>query len=305
MVAVHLAKTKQLEFLCADRTFSSLSAVGDFSFGRYLGLFYRFLTLWNDDIVNDYLGVMSYKLISFDPKDEVIHMLSSLRSGINKRILEKRIGVDTQGVRYKNSDSIKIYLPQTWKNCFKGLKSNLEFEKVKSKVAHQISEDIDLLTKEQTNALFFAFKRISDLFFILSQVQQSNAFGNNKEHKRSRSQENLKKLNKGPHKPGTGSLESSFNFSTITSNLVNVVSNEVNMEESVLQPRHGGGIRPDESMSFMVDTRVINEAINENKNINQVDEMYLITSLKRPSYVNLFDEDAQSSDDVIAFLLKV
>jgi hypothetical protein len=102
-----------------------------------------------------------------------------------------------------------------------------------------------------------------------------------------------------------GSLENSINLSSITANLVK--EHEVNMaDESILHnQRHMMNVRPDESMSFMNDTRVMNESIDIKPGTLQNDDAYLMASIKRPHYIELFDEDAQASDELLNFLLKV
>jgi len=49
-IACHLASKKQLDFLFADRTFSSLSTVGAKSFGSKLRFLFNLLTDWNQNI---------------------------------------------------------------------------------------------------------------------------------------------------------------------------------------------------------------------------------------------------------------
>ncbi len=183
LVATHLARTKGVDFVVADRTFSSLSSVGENTFGPYIGTLYRMITLWNDTITTDYLNTNCYKVCAFDPKDEIVWMLSSLRCGVNEKIIQKKLGHEIEGIRSKKNENFNIFLPHTWINYFKNARNMIRFEKANTKWKKAREEHYELISKEQTLALFHAFKRISDLFLILSGIQQSNLI-RTKKHKR-------------------------------------------------------------------------------------------------------------------------
>jgi hypothetical protein len=85
VVATHIARHKGVEYLVCDRNFMSLSKVAEYTVGRVGGIIFRFVTQWNDYIHNDYIDAHCYKVISFDPRDEVIHILASLKYGITKK----------------------------------------------------------------------------------------------------------------------------------------------------------------------------------------------------------------------------
>lgn len=78
MIAVHVAKTRKIDFLFADRTFSSLSTVAELGFSKVARFLFNLLTDWNYDSSLHYTDVTSYKLIAYDPRDEVIPVLASL-----------------------------------------------------------------------------------------------------------------------------------------------------------------------------------------------------------------------------------
>jgi len=54
--------------------------------GKIIGPLYRLFTTWNDKIYDDYLGAKCYKVITFDPRDEVIPALAALKFGVTKKI---------------------------------------------------------------------------------------------------------------------------------------------------------------------------------------------------------------------------
>ncbi len=307
LVATHLARVKQLDFLCADRTFSSLSKVGEISFGSWIGRLYRFLTLWNDAIADDYVETNCYKILTFDPKDEVIHLLSSLKYGVTTKVIEKRVGIRSEHIRPGRAENFEIFAPNSWLNFFSAAANVVKKEKHKTRVKVQLQEYYDLLNKEQTIALFWAFHRISEVFIALSSVQNITSI---KKHRRAHSSEvsgRGKKLIMNrpvqPGKTGGGSLESSMNTSSMTSSLMK--PREINMNDDSIQNIPPTMlVRPDESMSFMNDSRMLNETIDI-KGLGQSDDIYLMSTTKRQSYLYLFDEDAKSSDDVLSFLVKV
>lgn len=89
LVACHLARKAKIDYLCADRTFSSLVNVARYGFGKYLALLYRIVTRWDDDTSENFVEAPCYKIIAFDPKDEVISLLASLRYKITQRVIER------------------------------------------------------------------------------------------------------------------------------------------------------------------------------------------------------------------------
>ena len=81
-VACHIARTCGLDFLFADRTFTSLEDVALFNFGKvaYWGL--RLFSKHESVVADDFLSVTCYKVLSADPMDMIIPDLSSLKSGV-------------------------------------------------------------------------------------------------------------------------------------------------------------------------------------------------------------------------------
>lgn len=105
LVASHIAKTKDIDFLCADRTLYSISKVGEKSFNPKLTKLFRMLTLWDDVQLTDYLDSKCYKLITFDPRDEVIYLFGSLLYGVTNAFILRGKGEDEDKFRPKKSEN--------------------------------------------------------------------------------------------------------------------------------------------------------------------------------------------------------
>jgi len=88
-VACHLSNNPNVEFVFADRTFSSLDSVVRDDFGPILRFFYNLFTLgrWKMKASKAYLSCEKYKVLSGDPQDEMIPDLSSLKNGVARASL--------------------------------------------------------------------------------------------------------------------------------------------------------------------------------------------------------------------------
>jgi hypothetical protein len=94
MFACHLARTKQLNYLFADRTFSSLSDVAHFGFSRAVRFAFNLLNDWNYDSMEAYIETNCYKVIACDSKDEVLPYLSSLKVGVAQAVFAKEFSAE-------------------------------------------------------------------------------------------------------------------------------------------------------------------------------------------------------------------
>lgn len=81
-VATHLANKCKLNFLFADRTFSSLSSAAYYNFGKIAYWGYRLARGDDADSVQNYIESRCYKVISCDSKDLMINDLASLKTGV-------------------------------------------------------------------------------------------------------------------------------------------------------------------------------------------------------------------------------
>lgn len=89
-VACYLAAQCRLDFLFADRTFSSLAHTARFGFGRAAQMLLRLFAGKSPDSVADYLTASCPKFLSADPSDDIISDLASLKAGIAERISSSR-----------------------------------------------------------------------------------------------------------------------------------------------------------------------------------------------------------------------
>ena len=86
-IATYLATKCSLNFLFADRTFSSLSEAALHNFGRvaYCGL--KIAGAEDIDSARNYLEAKCYKVLSCDPADTMINDLASLKTGVARGLL--------------------------------------------------------------------------------------------------------------------------------------------------------------------------------------------------------------------------
>lgn len=82
MIACHLAKSKNVNYLFADRTFSSLSEVARIGFSPSARFFFNLINDWNYDSTNAFTEATCYKVLACDPKDQMIQYSSSLMVGV-------------------------------------------------------------------------------------------------------------------------------------------------------------------------------------------------------------------------------
>jgi hypothetical protein len=83
-IATYIANNARVDFLFADRTFSSLDKVAKFNFGGVAEFVFRIITRWNKTTVNDYLSAPCFKVVANDFDDTIVTDLASLKSGISQ-----------------------------------------------------------------------------------------------------------------------------------------------------------------------------------------------------------------------------
>ena len=308
MVASHIAKAKNLEFLCADRTFSSLTDVAFAGFGRFLYSIYLVVTGWTNDSSDSYIDSNCYKILTFDPRDEVIPISGSLRSGVTRKIIERGLGIKKQ--------YFSLFKQMNWsyvspKNYFLLLKriisvSHSEFRRL----LHQsrIEKYNELLTEEQMRILFEAISRISMIFLEMSKTQNLNA----KRHRRSSSTEQTPRVDVKtgrmlPRKSSTGkngrggSVDSSINFMKKTKNLTDETF-EITDETGIGMMKIS---KEEQNVSYYNnDSRIYNQNTLDHKTFIFDDKDILLYINKQP-YFQLLDEETKKSDEFTGFILKV
>lgn len=76
-----------------------MTLVAKYGFGKFLHALYKVVTGWTDDTSENYLEAPCYKIVTFDPKDEVIPLMASLRYNVTKRVIEKLLGVTSDELK--------------------------------------------------------------------------------------------------------------------------------------------------------------------------------------------------------------
>ena len=218
VLASHLANKCQLDFLCADRTFYSLSEVVSYSFSWFAAKFFQFVSDWNSNIALKYTRSKCYKIVTYDPKDEIINFMSSLQTGILKEVIYDRVSNKVDEFESKNVETGKLQqFFINFINCLKKKASILKNEHIFQKDFDNYYENYYFAPNE-FNLLYNAFLHIMEV--IVEMSKHKSTF--KKMHKRFLSSDDaqLEKLKPKGKELGvqsatnTGSLDSSLNVTT-------------------------------------------------------------------------------------------
>jgi len=294
IVTTHIARAKNIDYMCADRTFTSLSKVVEISFGKNLAKLFRLITLWDDQISYDFAESKCYKIMTFDPKDEIIHLLSSLKYGVTSTIINKRLGYKIGPPHGNIHDSRSSFSPYRLLSCAGKLAKVIKNEYAEIKAEDDQEKSHFPLSHPQTLALFWAFHRVSELFIAMSSLNaisgRRKTSGGGGHHRSSSNNPETSgpKLNKATQPGRPGSLDASIDAS---------MTKTIEMQGIPLK-----GQGPDENISFISD-KLLNSS-SDSRNALQ-DDNELLQSTKIGSYVELFNQETQTSDDVIDLLAKV
>ena len=88
MIATHLAKKGMVDFMFADRSFSSLEDVPVYSYGGWSKFSMKAFTMWESkESTKDYIFANCYKVMAADPADEIINDNASLKTGVSLKIV--------------------------------------------------------------------------------------------------------------------------------------------------------------------------------------------------------------------------
>ena len=89
MVAAHLGRQGQVDFMMIDRSFRDLQSIPRETMHYSLPPLFKFFTMWqNPDCAKDYLYSNCYKILAYDPCDEIIADPCSLKTGISLSIIQ-------------------------------------------------------------------------------------------------------------------------------------------------------------------------------------------------------------------------
>lgn len=300
LVAVHVAREKNVDFLCADRTFKNLSDVGTLSFGALVGCFYRMVTLWDDTIPSDYIHSSCYKVITFDPKDEVIHALSSLKYGVTKKVLEGKLGLYGEPVNPLLMKPLSCWSPFNIIDPFRKFLFVLKFAIYEKKVDNQLEQTFQSLGKEQTLALYWALHRVSELFVELysshgfsALKQQARIYKPMNPRTTSKSLKPVQAANSEADGPQPGNSEMDVPDEGSTQNAVGLLIKKDATEE-----------KTSTTINLNISEKAAHHPI-QIKGVGKFDEAFLLKTTQKKSYVERFNEQAKGSDDVLCLLLRV
>jgi len=310
VLASYLANKCQLDFLCADRTFYSLSEVVSYGFSSFAAKFFQFVSNWNSNIALKYTRSKCYKIVTYDPKDEIINYMSSLQTGILKEVIYDRVSNKLHEFEPKNIETRKLQqFFINFINCLKTKASILQNE-------HSLQKDFDnyyenyYFAANEFNLLYNAFLRIMEV--IVEMSKHKSTF--KKMHKRFLSSDDaqLEKLkSKGKEQPGvissanTGSLDSSLN---VTTN-ISVLNISHFKEESIINMND---ISVNKS-TFKDDNMILFDKqldINDEEREEQSKSNKLEIEMKPPmgeinEYLDLLTDKEKNSEKFQNFILEV
>lgn len=107
VIACHLARRCEIDFLFVDRGFGRLNQVVEYSFGKWAKYLLKLTSRWDVDASADYLYVNCYKLISNDSQDATINDLISLKSAVAIKLIETRGLEVAEGIKPAELDISK------------------------------------------------------------------------------------------------------------------------------------------------------------------------------------------------------
>ena len=296
-----LAKHGELDFACADRTFSSLTTVAHYSFGKHIGKLYKWVAGWSDDNCSNFIEAPCYKVVTFDPKDEIIPFPSSLRAGITQNIVQKLLGVDSEHLTSPKKKLITVY-PSIYSLIKSKFWSRFQADSA-SKTHKSVNEYSELLNTSQANALYYALQRLVLIFNEVSKSEpivqkghrKSQSIGGQPEPKRSV----YRKLKK--QQGGRGSLDSSMDELT-----ADRTSGDDAEEDSPINPKENSRLNNtnllDALNSNLEETKLDDDILKDKASIQRE---YPINSQANKSYIEFLEEEDRSSSEFQNFIFKV
>lgn len=89
LIAAHLGRKGLVDFIFADRTFSSLDDVPLYTMGKWAKFGMKLFTMWKGcEITKDYIFANCYKVMASDPCDEVVNDSASLKTGVSLKLVK-------------------------------------------------------------------------------------------------------------------------------------------------------------------------------------------------------------------------
>eukprot|EP01017_Pseudomicrothorax_dubius_P015640 TRINITY_DN1793_c0_g1_i1.p1 TRINITY_DN1793_c0_g1~~TRINITY_DN1793_c0_g1_i1.p1 ORF type:complete len:632 (-),score=173.61 TRINITY_DN1793_c0_g1_i1:116-2011(-) len=178
MVASHVAKRREVDFLCADRSFSSLGEVVRYGFNRVFELLYLAFTLWTRRVGGDYIEAKCPKILMIDLHDEIIPTPSSLAFGVSRELLRRKyLGEGMHGgpqserfllARYPGLGNVASMLPFTRRRLIGYLR---RWQAEASLADHHLN----VLASSDYKVLYYALKRIFSIIIDSSRARKGRS----------------------------------------------------------------------------------------------------------------------------------
>lgn len=306
LLACHLAYACNLDFLCADRTFYSFSDIVNFSFSAILAMFFKVISNWNENNASKFTKSRCYKVVTYDPKDEIINYMSSLQAGILKEVIFDRVSNKTAEIelhRGDNKSKFHNFLLKT-QICLKNKRTIIKNDQQLLKDFNSYYETY-YFTNEEFTSLFNAFFRVMEVIVEMSKHKStfkkmhrrflSNDDGQLEKMRQKNKEQQIGVLSAG----NTGSLDSSLN---VTTN-VSVLNISHFKEESISNPN-------DLSLNKSIMKEDNSVLFNNNDEENDEGQRQQKLELKIPvpelnDYLDLLTDKEKNSEKFQNFVLEV
>ncbi|KAL4510049.1 hypothetical protein ABPG72_010242 [Tetrahymena utriculariae] len=227
MVACHIAAKKNLDFLCADRTFSCVSDIAYYSMPSFFKQIVRLLTSYDVWSPINYYKANCYKILAYDPKDNIIIYMSSLKNGVSKQIAQSMFLKNFQSQLY-HQEYNESFLKNSKGYCMKTWNNDTTVSQVTS---------IWLNEKDQID-LYGAFLRVTKAIKIIldkKSIQPNQESNRSKQNQKSETQnqntpQKTRNSNGFMQKQSQSDLNSTLDYSNILNGslLIDNIKNEEN-----------------------------------------------------------------------------
>lgn len=307
LLACHLASKCNLDFLCADRTFSSFSNIVNFSFSSLFAKVFQIISNWSENNASKYTSSKCYKVVTYDPKDEIINVMSSLQTGIVKEAIYSRISEKRDEIEFESKHPNKL------KEIFNKMHVFLKTKKKILRDERQLEKDFDsyyetcYFTATEFNSIFNAFVRVMEIIVEMSKYKSTfkkmhRRFLSNDDGKIEKMRNKAKDQEPGVLSAGnTGSLDSSLN---VTSTNISVLNISHFKEESNINPNeisvNKSVLKDDNNNSVLINNN--EEDADEN---NRYKSDMKVPIGESTEYLDLLTDKEKNSEKFQSFILEV
>ena len=294
LVAVHLARWKHLDFLCADRTFENLFRIGDLTAGKFLGVFFRIITQWTTRVASDYYETSCYKIITFDSKDEVIPFMGSLMHGTTTRTLQSKLRLGDEPERPVEKERYGLFFLNNLIYWWNKTIYFVKLELFAGKTHKKLEENHQSLPRDHFVKLFRALERIYDLY---EPYCLTNHTLNLKKHRRIFSNGVLFE-----HSIQSKPVLPAHNMTMMTKPLVLDEDEDLESNRRLFISVQS---KPDTNSPLALGKILIKKASRQSSLLLKEEKSNPPKAQENQSYMNLYDTKAQEDSSVTTFLEQV